>query len=247
LGLAVAERCGVPSVLVENFTWDWIYRGYIANCPELEPIAAYLEKTFSGATHRVQTEPACSLSTHAIQVAPVSRRPRHHRAKVRRQLGVPDDVPLAIFSMGGVNWDYNTLATELDNHKLWIVTFGSQTPVRHEHVIQLPHQSEFFHPDLIHAADVVVGKLGYSTLAEVWDAGSRFGYLARPNFRESATLEAWAQEELTCRRLEASELKTGEWLDTILELLRKPRSRADRAGGADAIAQVLIEVASLVP
>lgn len=146
LGLAVAGRCGVPSVLVENFTWDWIYRGYREECPELEPLAAYLDKAFSGATYRVQTEPACSLSTHAIQVAPVSRRPRHHRAQVRRRLGVPDDVPLAVVSMGGVDWGYDTLATERDDQRLWIVMFGSQAPVRHGRVIRLPHQSEFFAP-----------------------------------------------------------------------------------------------------
>jgi hypothetical protein len=247
VGLAVAVRCGVPSVLVENFTWDWIYRGYLEDCPELEPLAAYLEKVFSGATYHVQTEPTCSLSTHAIQVAPVSRRPRHHRTQVRRRLGVPDDAPLAVVSMGGVDWSYDTLATERDDQELWIVMFGSQTPVRHGRVIRLPHQSQFFHPDLIHAADVVVGKLGYSTLAEVWSAGVRLGYLARPNFRESQTLEAWAQRELTCRRLGVSELETGEWLDTIAELLREPRGQADRVGGADAVAKFLIEVASLLP
>ncbi|TNF77411.1 MAG: hypothetical protein EP299_04745 [Acidobacteria bacterium] len=28
LGPAVAARAGIPGVLVESFTWDWIYRGY---------------------------------------------------------------------------------------------------------------------------------------------------------------------------------------------------------------------------
>jgi hypothetical protein len=28
LGIAVAEVAKVPSVLIENFTWDWIYEGY---------------------------------------------------------------------------------------------------------------------------------------------------------------------------------------------------------------------------
>ncbi len=244
IGLAVAGRCGVPSVLVENFTWDWIYRGYLDECPDLEPVAVYLEEAFAGATYRVQTEPACSLSTHAVQVTPVSRRPRQHRAEVRRRLGAPDDAPLAVVSMGGVDWSYDSLATEPDRHGLWVVVFGSQTPVRHGRVIRLPNHSEFFHPDLVHAADVVVGKLGYSTLAEVWSAGVRLGYLRRPHFRESPTLEAWAQRELTCRHLEASALKTGEWLETIAELLQEPRGRSDQTGGADEVARFLFEVAS---
>ena len=30
LGIAVAKAAGIPSVLIENFTWDWIYEAYIA-------------------------------------------------------------------------------------------------------------------------------------------------------------------------------------------------------------------------
>ncbi len=29
LGIAVAREAGLPSVLEENFTWDWIYEGYL--------------------------------------------------------------------------------------------------------------------------------------------------------------------------------------------------------------------------
>lgn len=66
------------------------------------------------------------------------------------------------------------------------MAFGSKTPVRDRHVIRLPHYLEFFHQDLIHGADVVVGKLGYITLTEVWSAGVRRGHLTRPRFREPA-------------------------------------------------------------
>jgi hypothetical protein len=35
LAVAAAERAGIPSVALANFTWDWIYRGF----PESECIA----------------------------------------------------------------------------------------------------------------------------------------------------------------------------------------------------------------
>ena len=28
LGISIAKEAGIPSVLVENFTWDWIYEQY---------------------------------------------------------------------------------------------------------------------------------------------------------------------------------------------------------------------------
>ena len=72
----------------------------------------------------------------------------------------------------------------------WLVIPGSPQLARDGRVIRLPAHSDFEHPDLIHAADVVVGKLGYSTLAEVWAAGVPFGCVMRPHFPESAPLEA---------------------------------------------------------
>jgi hypothetical protein len=28
MGMAIAHQAGIPSVLIENVTWDWIYQGY---------------------------------------------------------------------------------------------------------------------------------------------------------------------------------------------------------------------------
>ena len=37
LGLAAARRAGLRSILLENFTWDWIYEGYLDAEPRLRP------------------------------------------------------------------------------------------------------------------------------------------------------------------------------------------------------------------
>src|SRR5262249_44139036 len=42
LGLAVAEAAGLPSLLIENFTWDWVYRAYASEAPALAGHADYL-------------------------------------------------------------------------------------------------------------------------------------------------------------------------------------------------------------
>ena len=46
LGITVARAAGVPSVLVENFTWDWIYSGYLEAEPGLKPHIDYLAEIF---------------------------------------------------------------------------------------------------------------------------------------------------------------------------------------------------------
>ena len=59
LGIAVAQSARRPSILVENFTWDWIYRPYMKRYPQLDPHARFLHKLFNQADYRIQTEPLC--------------------------------------------------------------------------------------------------------------------------------------------------------------------------------------------
>ena len=49
----------------------------------------------------------------------------------------------------------------------------------------MPHHSAFYHPDLVNASDAVVGKLGYSTVAEAALAGVSYAYVPRNQFRET--------------------------------------------------------------
>ena len=99
MGIAVAREAGIPSVLIENFTWDWIYRGYSAAEPAIEKHAAYMEKLFRSADVHVQAEPACVPSPNAdLRAEPVSRRVRSPRKSIRERLGIPDAVvaPLVV-------------------------------------------------------------------------------------------------------------------------------------------------------
>ncbi len=242
IGLAVARRCGLPSVLVENFTWDWIYRGYQDACPELGAIADDLAATFRSADYHVQTEPVCVPSPDARLVAPVSRTPRTRRSAVRLALGVPNEAPMVVVTMGGIGWQDDALEATLGRDDPWVVIPGSPQRAQHGRVIHLPAQSAFYHPDLIHAADVVVGKLGYSTLAEVWAAGLPFAYITRPRFPESSPLEAWLRRALPCRRLEMDQLTKGDWLSRVRELLVEGRRPPTRPGGAADVARVLADV-----
>ena len=42
LGIKVAQAAGLPSVLIENFTWDWIYRAYARRYPRMVKYSDYL-------------------------------------------------------------------------------------------------------------------------------------------------------------------------------------------------------------
>ncbi len=62
LGIVVAKRLGIPSVLVENFTWDFIYAPALTRHPTLKKHAVFLKNISQLATHRIQTEPLCQTA-----------------------------------------------------------------------------------------------------------------------------------------------------------------------------------------
>ncbi len=247
LGLRVAQELSLPSVLVENFTWEWIYQGY--GEPALLPFAEALQPVFNAASLRLRTAPFCgeprAESSEIRILPPVARSARLSRSQMRRTLGVPEDAALVLVTMGGVPWTFEDLESHLRRRPTGgpgihlVVAGGADSPTRLGNAFLIPHRSEYFHPDLVQAADAVIGKLGYSTVAEVARAGCRLGYVARPRFPESPELENWVNHHLSCLRIDTEQLVDGTWLDSLPSLLEKPSSPQQRDGAEPAARSIL--------
>ncbi len=244
LGLAVARAAGLPSVLVENFTWDWIYAGYTDEEPRLKPHLAYLRDAFALADYRLQTEPAHPAPGAHLLAAPVSRRPRLGRAETRRRLGLPPAAPAVLVTTGGLPaacdfWD--RLAEGAGGAGYFIAPAadpGSAWAWRGR-LARLPMRSEFFHLDLLEACDAVVGKIGYSTLAETYRAGVPLGYVPRPRFRETAVLVDFARARMAGFEITEAAFRQGDWLARLPALLAMPRRPRPAEDGAQQVAEFI--------
>lgn len=247
LGIAVARAVHIPSVLVENFTWDHIYAGYIEEDQRLRWYIDYLADLFAGADHRIQAEPACQHYPGCLTTAPISRASRTSTDVVREQLGVPRGAPMVLVTMGGFSWDYDFLAALATRRDIYFVVPGGRPSggvERSPSVICLPHHSHFFHPDLVNSSDVVIGKVGYSTVAEVYWSGCALGYVPRPRFRESDVLVEFVAREMSALPVSAVEFDTASWLDKLDDLLGMPRQVRKGSNGAEQVAEF---VAGLLP
>ncbi len=238
MGIAVAREAGVPSLLVENFTWDWVYEEYEGSHGGLRRHADYLGALFSQADYHVQTEPVCSPRPVDLTVPPVSRRARGTGKEVRERLNIPDGNRMVLITMGGVPEDYRGMKGLSLPKDVYVVVSGAGSSLEiHGNLIALPHRSEFFHPDLVAAADVVVGKVGYSTLAEVYHGGVPFGFIKRPNFRESDILSAYIEDQMSGLAVDEESFRTGEWVSIVPRLLEMPRIRRSGPNGVTQIAE----------
>ncbi len=245
LGVAAARAAGLPVALVESFTWDWIYEAYGERVPGLRRHAAELARWFAAADLRLQTVPVCRPWPGTVAVAPVARLPRRSRDEVRHELGIGPHQRAVLLTMGGIAWDYTGMVAgggpRLPRGVVLVVPGGADEPRRlldrdglEVAAVLLPFRSTFFHPDLVAAADAVVGKLGYSTLAECWGSGVPFGFVPRESFPESPVLAAALAVEGAGVAVSAHELRSSswEWLPRVLAL--RPRSEGRERGNAAA-------------
>lgn len=238
MGIAVAREGGLPSVLVENFTWDWVYQEYIEHYDSLKHHVDYLGRLFSEADYHVQTQPVCSLKPVDLNVLPVSRKARSAGDEVRQALRIPEGARMVLITMGGVPENYRSLKGLKLPEDLYLIVPGDSNAFSvYDHLILLPHHSKFFHPDLINAADAVVGKVGYSTLAEVYHGGAPFGYIKREHFRESEILAAYIERHMNGFAIEEKRLRTGDWVYVVSRLLEMPRIRRRVPNGAEQVAK----------
>jgi hypothetical protein len=244
IGIAVAQAAGVPSVLVENFTWVEIYAEYLAECPALEPFSGQMAHWFAAADFHIQTEPVCQPAVNAaLTVPPVNRSPRTDRAAVRARLAIPPGEPLLLITMGGVDFQHSYLERLGEYPGVHFVLPGNHTATdAPPNVHLLSPRSGIFHPDIVAASDGVVGKIGYSTLAEVYAAGVPYGYVPRPRFRESDVLSAFVEKEMAGFAIDADKLGDGRWVERIPDLLALPRRTEQRGNGAEKIAVFLQKI-----
>ena len=240
-GLVAAREAGIPSVLFENFTWDWIYAPLVESHPRFAPWVSFLHDRFALADLRLQLEPVCAPRPGAICLPPVARTLRHTAGEVRERLAVQPGQALVLVSLGGIEHRLEGSTSLVAADLATIVVLGaSDREIRNSNVRLLPHHSPVYHPDLIAAADLVVGKLGYSTVAEVVSAGTRMLFVPRPAFRESAVLEAYVRSRLPAEAISMAELESGRWVERIPELLARERPAERPVTGAEDAAAIVV-------
>jgi hypothetical protein len=235
MGILIAGEADVPSVLIENFTWNWIYQGYAE--AGMHEFNQYLQSIFAKATCHIQTQPICNPAPADFTAAPASRKIKSPSSEIRQKLGLTESCMVIMITAGGIPKNYDFIERLKNQTAAHFIIPGAGNSVDiQDNLILLPENSEFFHPDLINASDAVIGKVGYSTIAEVYHAGIPFGYSARANYRESEPLVNFIENKMHGFAISPSEFDNGDWIHRIADLLALPRVQRDTPNGAGQIA-----------
>lgn len=241
LGVLAAIEAGLPSILVENFTWDWIYGQYTQRDNAFAQYASLFAGWYSQASLHIQTNPVCRRDDRFPLVPPASRRPRLSPSETRLRLGIPSEVPTALLSLGSLLEEYPVINAAGSNPGwMYIIPDSSVKMEKRGSLVLLPQDYEIGHPDLAAASDVLLAKSGYSTIAEAYACGTPYGYLNRSGFPESPALAAFLEREMPTRLISLDEMATGVWVNRLEELARLPRRPHPEPDGAAQIARLVL-------
>ena len=234
LACAAAERAGVPSVAIANFTWDWIYSIYPAFDRVAPDVIPAIRRAYATATRALRLplhggfEPMAAVTR---DIPFIARRSTRDPADTRRMLGLSGDRPVVLPSFGGYGADLPLEALRRSARFTLI-----------EPVAEPPRGLRY--QDLVAAADVVVSKPGYGIVSECVANGTALLYTSRGRFIEYDLLVDEMPRMVRCRYLSHDDLFAGRWADAIDALLAQPAPRERPAvDGAAVAARELIAMA----
>ena len=236
LAFSAAQAAGIRSVLVANFTWDWIYAYY----PEFAALAPGVVEasaraySLSAKAFRLPISGGFDSVTAVTEDVPfIARRSTRDPDDTRQTLGVGrgQRLVLASFAGYGLALPYD----RLEQSGLVVIS-----PERHP-------PPGLRYEDLVAAADVVVSKPGYGIVSECVANGTPLLFTSRGRFAEYEVMLTEMPRMLRCRHISQEELLEGKWPDAVEALLaqEEPPERP-RVDGASVIAAAILELARTV-
>ena len=233
LACEAAARAGIPSVVVSNFTWDWIYADYAEHrhlAPDLLPI---VQRAYRRADQgwRLPMHGGFETFETIVDVPFVARHAAHGRDETRRRLGLPLDRLLALPTFGGYGVDGLGFSS-LDVDDRWQVLGDFPDNAVYEAGLR--------REDLIAAVDVVVTKPGYGILSECIANDTAVVYTPRGHFAEYDVLVREIPRYLRHAFLDNASLMAGRWQDALDRAVNAaPPPERPRTDGADVVAEMM--------
>jgi hypothetical protein len=252
LACAAAAAGGMPSVVVSNFTWDWIYEGYeseLHSVPDLLPIIrnAYAQ---AGEGWRLPLHGGFATVPRLRDLPFVARhaRPDRSRDDVRRELSLPTGRPLALVSFGGYGVNGLTAAQFdcLDIVDLVMTEPAANIPTSRGPAHWIAEEAIYArgltYVDLVASVDVVVTKPGYGIIADCVANHTAMLYTSRGRFVEYDVMVREMPRFLRCEYIDLDAFLTGRWREPLLRLLNQPPPpEHPPTDGADVVASLIVE------
>jgi len=241
----VADRAGIPSVAIGNFTWHDIYSPYVERYPEYGPTLAEMADQYRKASIALTLYPSAPMPVFERKkpMPVLGRRGINRREEICGYFGIGRAKRLGMiyvgnFGLGGIDWG------RLERFVGWEF-FGVYPLPGWPKNYHLVSKEQFRYQDISASADAVIAKMGYGVFSESILNGIPLIYLPRDDFAEFPVLDAEAKRlgSGVCIDTEAF-YKLG-WAGLLDGAVDNNRIRPADGGGAGMCAEEIIKIAGL--
>ena len=217
MGIKVGQLLDIPTILMENFTWDWIYQPFLDEEKQFEEVIATLKQIYSSANMRLQCTPFCQVVEGTTKLNPIYRASQEERKYIFGRLGIDEDQKFILVTTGGISMQHSFREVAEDHFLVVPGDFNGVTT--NNQTIYLPMNTEIPFQDLVKVASCVVGKAGYGTVSECWGMNTPFIGVFRDSFRESSVLRKFCKQNLAFEEISLASFHDGTWANLLPTLL----------------------------
>jgi len=233
LGIAAGRAAGLPALASGNFTWDWIYEHYNGGAR----VAKQIGDVYANTTLALRMPMWGGFQTmpKVWDIPFVARRSKRDPDEIRTALDIPRDQRVVLTSFGGYGLEglnVSALRSLRDYHVLLPGMIDERAM----------YDRGYRYEDLVHAVDVVVTKPGYGIISECIANDTALLYTSRGDFREYQVLVDAMPKYLRCGFIDHADLFSGNWASHLDALLAQPAPETPPVDGAEAVADILLEI-----
>ncbi|MBI3726051.1 hypothetical protein HY251_19145 [bacterium] len=236
LAFEAASRAKLEAVGLANFPWSWIYDNYKKDRPIFASLAMRLAEAEARATLLLAPPFSGGLNRfpRRERVPLVVRAPTRSREAARKLLPLPagERRRVVLLSFGGFGDGIDLARAARANPGFFFVCFANPKETA-ENLAALPIDHDLPHQDLVLAADALLGKPGYGTVAEAVLSRRTFVLTPRGDFREFPILVRAIASHLPHASLSVEQLLEGWWTPALESAFAMPApTTAIRTDGA---------------
>jgi hypothetical protein len=239
--LEAAAEAGLHAFAVGNFSWDWIYRPFVARDPRWQAVVDAFAEGYRHAKllFKLPFSPDMPVFRRHVDVPLLASPGRPRRDDLARLCGADPAKRWILLSFTTLDWNDNALAQveALADFEFFTVKPLAWPGRRNLHAID---RDLVGFSDVLASADAVVTKPGYGILSDCVANAKPIAYAEREDFIEYPLLERELKRYLRHVHLPAADLYAGRLrhaLDALPLAPAPPESLP--AGGAQQIADAL--------
>jgi hypothetical protein len=234
--LESAAELGIPRIAVGNFSWDWIYSGFVPYDPRWQAMVEAFSSAYSRTDLllRLPFSPDMDVFPRKEDIPLVAAPGTDRREGIAALTGADPEKRWLLISFTTLEWDEEALHNV---ERLGRYEFFTVLPLEwHRRNIHPIDREHVRFTDVVASMDGVITKPGFGILSDCLVNGKPIIYTDRSDFLEYPVLEAAIKNYFRHVHIPMERFYRGELGDAIEALWSRPRPQRSLTGGGAAVA-----------